>query len=119
MSWLRLTLLKPRSSAEDEALELLQQLDRNLSGSPGLVMSLVATVAPDRIARVALWQSREDADRQAVSDETLALRSRLHYYCTEAEERLLEVRSGFLPSGLSDRLEPVQRYPLKRQLIWL
>lgn len=101
MAFLRLTLLKPRPDTDEEVRRLLEELDAEIAESPGLILSFIAA-REQRLGRVSLWKSKQDANREALSDRTLSLRSRLRYLSVEAEESMMEVASGHLPEGLSD-----------------
>ena len=118
MAFLRLTLLKPRPAADAEIRRLLEELDAAVSESPGLILSFIAA-REQRLGRVSLWESKQDANREALNERTLSLRSRLHYLSLEAEESMLEVASGHLPEGLRDffagRKRPVAFTPLEEQ----
>jgi hypothetical protein len=101
MPYLRLTLLRPRPSAEADLQHLLEDLDRSLADAPGLLFSFVLSEAGGRFGRVSLWLSKEDANREATSPHILSLRSHLRYLSVEHEETLLQVESGYLPSGFN------------------
>jgi hypothetical protein len=104
MACLRLTLLRPRTGATKEVQHLLEELDESLSGSEGLVLSFVTQVETDRLGRVALWHSKEDANREATRDRILSLRSRLRYLSVDTQEVLMEVKSGHVPQELTSLL---------------
>ena len=99
MAYLRLTMLQPRPGSETEARELLEELDTSLVGADGLVFSLVMSQESDKLGRVSLWHSKDDANREAVSDHVMSLRSRLRFLSLSTDETLLEVKSGHLPEG--------------------
>jgi hypothetical protein len=90
MTYVRLTLLKPRPGSEREVRRLLLELDDNLSQAPGQLFSVLLAEGDDQLGRISVWQSKEDANREALSQKTLSLRSRLRYHSLETEERLLE-----------------------------
>ena len=108
MAFLRLTLLEPRRGSEDEVLALLEELDGDLAGAPGMMMSLVLHQDARQLGRVSLWQTRDGANREAASAHVLSLRSRLHYLSVTTEERLLEVSSVQLPAGFAALQEPAR-----------
>jgi hypothetical protein len=101
---LRVTLLRPRYGAQEEAQRLLEQLDEVLSSSEGLVLSFVTQIAADRLGRIALWRSKEAANHEATRESILALRSRLHYVSVDTQEVLMEVQSGHVPQELTTML---------------
>jgi hypothetical protein len=104
MACLRLTLLRPRPGAVDEVQRLLESLDEALCGSEGLVLSFVTQVQTDRLGRVALWHSRDDANREATREHILSLRSRLQHLSVNTQEMLMEVKSGHVPQELTSLL---------------
>ena len=104
MACLRLTLLRPRAGASEEVQRLLESLDEALAGSEGLVLSFVTQVETDRLGRVALWHSKEDANKEATREQILSLRSRLRYLSVDTQEVLMEVKSGHVPPELTSLL---------------
>jgi hypothetical protein len=115
-----LTLLKPRPDSDEEVRRLLEELDAEVAESPGLILSFIAA-REQKLGRVSLWQSKQDANREATNDRTLSLRSRLRYLSVEAEESMMEVASGHLPEGLTDffvgRKRSVAFSPAERQMM--
>lgn len=112
MAFVRLSLLAPVPGHESELRHRLEQLDALLAPVEGLVFSMVIS-GEGRLGRLSVWLSREMADREATSERTLAVRSRIRLLAVEMEERLLEVESGWLPASLGqlasrekDRLHP-------------
>ena len=101
MAYLRLTLLQPRPGSESEVLHLLEELDSNLAGASGLLFSVVMGEEAKRLGRVSLWRSKEDANREAVSDRTLSLRSRLRFLSLETTEEMLDVQSARVSEAVS------------------
>jgi hypothetical protein len=104
MACLRLTLIRPRPGSAVEVQRLLEALDEELSGADGLIFSFVTQVETDRLGRVALWHSKEDANREATRDQILALRARLRFVSIDTQEVLMEVRSGHVPEALTGLL---------------
>ncbi len=100
MACLRLTLLRPRAGSRDDVQRLVEDLDEELAGSDGLLMSFV-TQEGDRVGRVSLWHSKEDANREATRERILSLRSRIRYLSMETQEVLMEVQSGHVPRELT------------------
>ena len=97
-------MLRPRAGASEEVQRLLESLDEALAGSEGLVLSFVTQVETDRLGRVALWHSKEDANKEATREQILSLRSRLRYLSVETQEVLMEVKSGHVPPELTSLL---------------
>jgi len=91
----RLTLLHPLPEAEQEVLSLLQELNDHLGTAEGLLLSLV--VQEHRtLGRLAVWESSDAANREAVSHHVLALRARIRSLTqTVVAEDLLQVESGW------------------------
>jgi hypothetical protein len=104
MACLRLTLLRPRPGATEETQRLLEELDGALRGSEGLVLSFVTQVESDRLGRVALWHSKDYANREATREHILSLRSRLRHLSLDTQEVLMEVKSGHVPQELTSLL---------------
>lgn len=104
MACLRLTLVEPSSGSGDEAQHVLEALDGRLAHTPGLILSFITEMENDRLARVALWQTKEDANRVAMREDILALRSRLRRLTVRTEETLLDVKSGSLPPPVTQLL---------------
>ena len=105
MACLRLTLIEPRLGAEEEMQSLLAALDARLAQTPGLIFSFVTRVELHRVGRIALWQSKEAANRVAMRDDVLALRARIRSLAVATEEALMELSSGYLPGPLRTLLE--------------
>jgi len=113
MACLRLTLIETRPGYRDEAQTVLTMLDDRLANTPGLIFSFVTEIEADRMARIALWRSKEEANQVAMREDVLALRARLRSLALDTEETLMELRTGYLPEPLAaliagDRvIEPV------------
>jgi hypothetical protein len=101
MACLRLTLIEPKAGSMDEMQTVLTLLDQKLAREPGLIFSFVTEVEADKLGRIALWQSKEDANHVAMREDVLALRARLRALALNTEETLMELRSGNLPEPLS------------------
>ncbi len=97
---MRLTLLRPRDGRREEVQRLVEDLDGELAGSDGLLLSFV-TQEGDRVGRMSLWQSKDDANREATRERILSLRSRIRYLSIETQEVLMEVQSGHVPRELT------------------
>ena len=101
---LEANVAEARPGATEETQRLLEALDEALCSSEGLVLSFVTQVKTDRLDRVALWPSKEDANREATREHILSLRSRLRYLSLETQEVLMEVKSGHVPQELTSLL---------------
>jgi hypothetical protein len=101
MAFLRITMLEPKAGREDEVYQLMEELDRSLSGAEGMLFSLVLKSEPRRVGRISLWLTKDGANREATSSHILSLRARLRYLSETTEERLLDVKSGYVPAGFS------------------
>jgi hypothetical protein len=101
MACLRLTLIEPRQGNREEMQTVLSMLDERLARTPGLIFSFVTEIEADRFGRIALWRSKDEANRIAMRDDILALRARLRTLASSTEETLMELRSGFLPEPLA------------------
>lgn len=101
MPHVRLTLVKPKPGSGEDVQRLLRQLDEKLADSPGLLFSMVLCEncrqgQPGKVGRLAVWLSKEEANRAALDDRILAIRSRLRFLVQETPESiesLLEVSS--------------------------
>jgi hypothetical protein len=102
-----MTLLRPRPGGTADVQALLEELDASLAGSEGLLMSFVTEVESNRLGRVALWHTKEDANREATRDHVLALRSRLRFLSVDTQEVLMEVKSGHASPDLASMLAGV------------
>jgi hypothetical protein len=95
-----MTLLRPRAGAAEDVQRLLEELDRSLASAEGLLLSFLTRLEAGRLGRIAFWQSKEAANREATREHVLSLRSRLRLLSAETEEVLMEVRSGHVPPEL-------------------
>ncbi|MEE9285913.1 MAG: antibiotic biosynthesis monooxygenase [Dehalococcoidia bacterium] len=94
MKIVRTTLVRPRPGFESQVAALLRDLDDSLAKQPGFLESYEVEEEPGQIGRVALWESREAADRAAKLDHTIAVRARLHSLSRpHGEEHLMAVTS--------------------------
>ena len=100
MKIVRTTVVRPRAGFETRAAALLRELDEHLASQPGLLESYEVVEEPGQVGRIALWESRETADRAAKLDRTIALRARLHGFSrSDSEEHLLSVTSERHPGS--------------------
>ena len=101
MACLRLTLVEPRPGNLDETQQVLVMLDEKLASTPGLIFSFVTEVEADKLGRIALWHSKDEANHVAMREDVLALRARLRSLTLNTEETLMELHSGYLPEPLA------------------
>jgi hypothetical protein len=101
MACLRLTLIEPKPGDRQEAQHVLSMLDEKLAKTPGLIFSFVTEVETERLGRIALWHSKEEANHVALRDDILALRSRLRSLVLSTEETLMDLKSGYLPEPIA------------------
>ena len=99
MAYVRFSLLQPRPGEEAAARRVLDDLDSHLAQADGLLLSLVMGGEGDGLGRVAIWRSKAEANREAVSERTLALRSRLQQLTLHTQEHLFELDSGHFRRG--------------------
>ncbi len=100
MKIVRTTVIRPRAGFETRAVALLRELDEHLALQPGLLESYEVVEEPGQVGRIALWESREAADRAAKLDRTIAIRARLHSLsASSSEEHLLAVTSERHPGS--------------------
>lgn len=119
MAYVRLTVLRPLPGRGNEALSLLRQIDGMFSRAPGLVGSLLFRRRPaagceNYIGRLSVWETEADANRAALDDRTLALRSRLLMVTREqVVETLAEADAGWwsLTSALAQKAGVPARSP--------
>lgn len=95
MKVLRTTVVRPLPGREQEVAELLRELNAHLATQPGFVESYELEDNEDRevLGRVAVWESRQAADRAANTVHTIALRARLQALSRPETDRLFEVVS--------------------------
>jgi hypothetical protein len=101
MACLRLTLIEPKQGNREEMQEVLTLLDAKLAKTPGLIFSFVTEIETDKLGRIALWRSKDQANHIAMREDVLALRARLRSLALNTEETLMELHSGYLPEPLS------------------
>jgi len=101
MACLRLTLIEPKHGCREEAQYVLSRLDEKLAKTPGLIFSFVTEIEADRLGRIALWHSKDEANRVALRDDILALRARLRSLVLTTEETLMDLKSGYLPGPIA------------------
>jgi hypothetical protein len=98
MSYVRVTVIRPKSGKTREALDCLREIDNLFAQSPGLVMSFV--FSPDEhghgpMGRIAVWETESNANQVAMTEKALALRSRMRRL---AEEDVLETLAAVVNS---------------------
>jgi hypothetical protein len=99
-----MTLLKPKPGLNADAQRALEELDDCFAGAGGLLMSFVTQIEANRLGRIALWQSKDEANHEATRERVLALRSRLRSLSLETQDVLMDVKSGYLPGALASQL---------------
>jgi hypothetical protein len=105
--------MEPKPGRQLEAQVVLRMLDEKLATTPGLIFSFVTAAGADRLGRIALWHSKEEANQVAMRDDILALRARLRSVALSTEETLMQLDSGYLPEPVAAlfcgdvELEPV------------
>ena len=80
MQYTRISLMTPRRDQAHEVTRLLSQIIAFCSQQPGFLGGLIVGGQPGSgrvVGRITLWADRTSADRTAISDHMLALRSRL------------------------------------------
>ena len=93
----RFSLVKAREGKRDEVVRHYQGLDEAFRAAEGYVASLIFVdpVDHNEVGRVALWRSRDDAERHAADDHIMYLRSQIHLAIQpEHTEKLVEVVSS-------------------------
>jgi len=80
VSYVRLSIMKPRRGDEARVNELLAKLNEASRGHPGFEQGLVLRPHDDsgEIARIAIYRDEASAEAVANTDRVLALRSELH-----------------------------------------
>ena len=108
MAHLQLLRFRPRPGDASDVRHLLRELDGELAVGSGLIFSLIVGRKPGPIGRVVLWRDRNDSDREAGTERTLNILSRLRHWSSKSEERTLEVESGSLHEGNHRAFPPRQ-----------
>lgn len=80
MPYIRLSIMKPRRGEEARVEELLRKLDAAVSQQPGCQVTYVMRPHDEsgEIARLAIYDSEDAAERAANDTHIMALRSELH-----------------------------------------
>jgi hypothetical protein len=113
MACLRLTMIEPREGYREETQAALTMLDEKLATAPGLIFSFVTEIETDKLGRIALWRSKEEANHTAMREDIMALRAQLRRLAPDTEETLMDLSSGHMPEALSafiagdEAMEPV------------
>jgi hypothetical protein len=101
MACLRLTMIEPKEGYREETQTVLTMLDEKLATMPGLLFSFVTEIESDKLGRIALWRSKEEANHVAMREDIMALRARLRMLAPDTEETLMELSSGYMPEPLA------------------
>ncbi len=80
MTYIRLSIAKPRRGEETRTLELMQRLSEIAATQPGCSASYVLRPHDEsgEIARIAIYESEHAAESVANTQTVLSLRSELH-----------------------------------------
>jgi hypothetical protein len=80
MSYIRISLMKPRKGQEEEVRRLIDDLVMFQETLPGYQVGYRVEHTPgdDRVGRLAIWAHESDADRAALNDHDMAIRSQLN-----------------------------------------
>lgn len=80
MPVVRISIMRPVPGRRQEVERLLQELDAWVSQQPGYLFGIQMSSFDHQgeVGRIAVYNSREDANRMATMDHTVAIRSRLH-----------------------------------------
>ena len=86
MSYIRLSLMKAQPGQDDRVRRLLDELVMFHEGQPGYLTGyrIEHTDGSDRVGRLAIWEHPQDADRVAILDHDIALRSELQQSTVES-----------------------------------
>jgi quinol monooxygenase YgiN len=80
MTYIRLSVVKPRPGQEERAVEILHALSAATAGSPGWQANYVLRPHDDSgdLARISIYEDEASAEREAATPTVLSLRSELH-----------------------------------------
>ncbi len=80
MAVVRISIMRPVPGRRQEVERLLQELEAWVSSQPGYLfgVQLSSFDHTGEVGRIAVYNSREDANRMATMDHTVAIRSQLH-----------------------------------------
>ena len=79
MTYIRLSVVKPRPGHEERAVELLKALSATTENSPGWEANYVLRPHDNsgEIARISIYEDELSAEREAATPSVLSLRSEL------------------------------------------
>jgi quinol monooxygenase YgiN len=79
MTYIRLSVVKPRPGFEERAVELLEAMSAATADSPGWQANYVLRPHDDsgEIARISIYNDEASAEREAATPSVLSLRSEL------------------------------------------
>lgn len=94
MPALRLSIFVPMPGQRAEVERLLDRLEQSLENQPGYIMGgrFAAADRPEEVGRLGVWEAHEQADRAAIDDDVIAIRSQIHQIVQPGHlERLYDV----------------------------
>ncbi len=84
MSYIRISLMKPKKGQEDRVRQLLDDLVMFHETLPGYLVGYrvehSSGGAGDRVGRLAIWEHEHDATRAAMDAHDMAIRSQLNQF---------------------------------------
>ena len=101
MKVIRTTIVTPSQGHESQVADLLKELGDYLSTQPGFIEGYEVR-DEERLGRISVWASKEQADHAATQVRTIAIRARVHALTQhQRQERLMEVSAEHhaLPIG--------------------
>lgn len=80
MPIVRLSIMKPLPRMKNTVEELLGELEKVASASEGFIQGFwgSATDRSGELCRIALWETREHADKAVTQEHGMAVRSQIH-----------------------------------------
>ena len=98
MSYIRLSLMKPRQGQEAAVRELLDGLVLYHEGQAGYLTGYrVEHAEGDRVGRLAIWEHEADAARVAITDRDMALRSQLNLVVADGSHEEMALLGHWAP----------------------
>ena len=88
MVFIRISLMTPRPGQEQALTGLLDRLVEYFHDKPGFIAAYRISADPhakdDRVGRISIWQSEEDANRMSSDKHDLALQSEIKLLAVDA-----------------------------------
>lgn len=80
MTYIRLSVVKPRPGQEESTVKILHALSAATAGSPGWLGNYVLRPHDDSgdLARISIYEDEASAEREAATPSVMSLRSELH-----------------------------------------